>query len=103
MLENAEQIRKLRAKKQEASEKQKLIDKNEEAISAGLSEAASKYPEITGKSFEESLSMLRSAETDYKIGADKLETAGRNLQKFLNESEIPQELFTERNRLALQH
>ena len=95
VLENAEQVKKLIAKKQEASDKQKFVDENTEVISAGLAEAASKYPEIEGKSFAESLPVLRSAETDYKIKADKLETAKKNLQKFLEESKVSEELFTE--------
>ena len=95
VLDYAEQVKKLRAKKQEASDKQKFVDENTGLIEAGLTETADKYPEIAGKSFAESLSMLRSAETDYKIKADKLDTAKKNLKKFLDEAKVSEELFAE--------
>ncbi len=94
-LRKAELIKKLRAKKQEAFDKQKFVDESTAEINAGLSEAAVKYPEIAGKSIAESLSALRSAETDYKIKAERLEAAEKNLKEFLDECEISVELFAE--------
>lgn len=95
VLEKAQLIKKLRVKKWETSDKQKFVNENTEAITANFSEAAGKYPEIAGMSLTESLSVLRSAETDYKIKAEKLETAKKSLQKFMDETKFSEKLFSE--------
>ncbi len=93
VLDQAEQVRKLRKKRQETSEKQRFVDETTEHIRSGLTEVEGDYPEIAGKSFGESLALLRSAETNYKIKADKLATAQKNLDKFLKEAEVSEEVL----------
>ena len=93
VVDNAEQVRKLRKKKQEAAEIQSYVDEQSDAVAADRRAVDAQFPELAGKSVADALSRLRSAETDYKLKADKLKTAVRNLEKFIAEAKIPEEQF----------
>ena len=86
-------VKKLRKKKQEASELQTQIEEQRSSITADRASVDALYPVLAGKTVAEALSQLRSAETDYKIKADKLKTAKRNLEKFIAEAKISEDQF----------
>ena len=93
IIDNAEEVKKLRKKKQEASELQTQIEEQRSSITADRASVDALYPVLAGKTVAEALSQLRSAETDYKIKADKLKTAKRNLEKFIAEAKISEDQF----------
>ena len=93
IIDNAEEVKKLRKKKQEASELQTQIEGQRSAIAADRAAVDALYPVLADKTVAEALSQLRSAETDYKIKADKLKTAKRNLEKFIAEAKISEDQF----------
>ncbi len=93
VIDNAEQAKKLRKKKQEAEEAQTYIEEQIAAIAADRRVVDAQYPELVGKSIADALIRLRAAETDYKLKADKLKTAVRNLEKFIAEAKIPEDQF----------
>ncbi len=95
VLDDAEQIRKLCRKKQELSEKQQFVAEKTETIAAERANAEEAYPELIGKTFAEGLGLLRSAETDYKIKADKLQTAVKKMDSFLAEAKVSGEELQE--------
>lgn len=95
VLDNAEQTGKLRKKKQDLAEKEKFVEEKTAYIDEERAKADDTYPEINGLSFAEALSILRSAETDYKIKAEKLQTAVHNLNKFLEEAKVSEDQFKE--------
>lgn len=93
IIDNAEEVKKLRKKKQEASELQAQIEAQCSSITADRASVDALYPVLAGKTVAEALSQLRSIETDYKIKADKLKTAKRNLEKFIVEAKISEDQF----------
>lgn len=86
LIDNAEELGRLRKKKQEISQLQSFIAKQTEAAERDRAAIDLQYPELTGKSVDETLTLLRSAETDYKIKADKLKSANEGLERFLAET-----------------
>lgn len=86
VLEHAEQVAKLRQKKQETAYKKSFVTEKTTYITAERKKADEQYPEFSGKSIAEALDFLRSSETDYKLYASQLQTAQRSLDKFLSES-----------------
>ena len=95
ILDEAEQIKKLREKKQGLSGKQQFVTEKMEMIAAERADIEDAYPEIREKTFAEGLGMLRSAEMDYKIKADKLQTAVGKLARFLTEAGASREELQE--------
>lgn len=93
LLDRAAQVKRLREAKAERTEKQKRIDEETEAIRAGLAEVREIYPELAGKTLAECLPVLRAAETEQKIKLNKLETAEKDLEAFLTENCLFEELL----------
>ncbi len=93
VIDNAEQVRRLRKKKHEAAEAQSYIEIQIAAITADRSAVDAQYSKLNGKSVADALTLLRSVETDYKLKADKLKTAVRNLEKFIAEAKTPEKQF----------
>ena len=85
ILERYERIIEIKAKKQEASDKQKSIDESMEQIRSGRVEADTKYPEISGKTIAEALSFLRAEETDYRIKTERLDSAKNKLDEYVSD------------------
>ncbi len=97
VLDKADKARKLRTVQKENEERRRSISERTDYITREWEKAEKDYPKISGKSFSEALGILRSAETDYKIKADKLQTAIRNLDKFLSEEKLSKEQFAEKD------
>lgn len=93
VMDNAEEVRKLRKRKQEVSEVQTYIEEQSSIIAADRAAVDAQYPFLTGMSVTDALAQLRAAETEYKIKADKLKTAVHNLEKFIVESKITENQF----------
>lgn len=95
VMDNAENVRKLRKKKQEIAQVQESINLLRNEIAELKADILAQYPGLADKSTSDSLSFLRSAETDYKIKLDKQKTAVRNLERFIAEAKVPEKQFEE--------
>ena len=93
VIDNAEEVRKLRKKKQAVSETQSFVESESAKLASERAEVDAQYPEVVGMPTGEALSLLRAADTERKIKEDKLKTALHSLDEFLTEAKIPAETF----------
>ncbi len=85
-IEKAEQVAKLRRKKQDTAGKAEFVTEKTAYIRSERQKIDTVFPEAAGKSIADALNYLRSAETDYKLYAGRLDTAKKNMEKFLAET-----------------
>lgn len=86
--ENAEQVTKLRKKKQDIAGKEAFVAEKTAFITEERKKINDLYPELDGLGIEAALERLRSAETDAKLYAGQLQIARKNLEKFLTETKL---------------
>lgn len=91
VIDDAEQVAKLRQKRKDAVGKERFINEKTAYIDAERKKIEARFPEISGKDAADALEYLRSLETDYKLYAGQLKTAEHNLEKFFSESKITEE------------
>ena len=88
IIENTEQAARLRKKKQEIAAKEEFVVEKTAFITEERKKVDDQYPELNGLSIEAALEQLRSAETEAKLYNGQLQTAGKNLEKFLTEAKL---------------
>ncbi len=93
IMDRAAVVRRLREKQSELSSIQGSIAEQSAVISEERAAIDALYPACEGKTLSEAIDLLRAGETDYKIAKDKLQSAVRNLSKFIADAKIPEEQF----------
>lgn len=88
MMEQAEKAKRLKKKREETALDTEYINEQTSRITAERAEIDDAYPECRGKSHSDALTLLRSMETDFKLSADKLKSARKQLSRFLAEIEV---------------
>lgn len=92
-IEKAEQVAKLRKKKQESADKAAFVAEQTAYINSERQKIDMAFPEVAGKNIPDALRYLRSAETDYKLYAGRLDTAKKALEKFFVATGMTAEQF----------
>lgn len=93
MIGHWEEIRKARKKWQYTAEARDYIEAQTAQVSAKREAVDARCPAIAGKSVEEALQLLRKGETEYRIEANKLATAKRDLEKFMADAKISEDML----------
>lgn len=88
IIENTEQVAKLRKKKQNIAEKEAFVSEKAAFIAEERNKIDVQYPELNGLCVEAALERLRSAETEAKLYAGQLQTAKKSLNRFLAEAKL---------------
>lgn len=86
IIENTEQVVKLRKKKQAISDKEAFVKAKTAYIAAERGKVDGNYPELNGLGVGDALERLRSAETDARLYDSQLQSAKNNLEKFFAEA-----------------
>ena len=95
ILEDGGKTLKLRRQHQDALKLKQDIQGDGEVIACQRAEVDACYPELKEKTTEEALRHLRNAGTDHRIRVEKLESASLSLARFLKETKVPREKFSQ--------
>lgn len=101
IIENTEQVAKLRKKKQDIAGKEAFVAEQSSFIAEERRKIDSQYPELKGLSGETALERLRSAETEAKLYISQLQTAKKSLESFLAEAKLSADQFAAKESPAL--
>lgn len=93
ILNNAEVIRTQKLQQERNAEKQNVVIQNEKRLKEERVEIDSRYPELTGYSCGEALSILRAAETDYRVLQERIIVGETKLKQLIDETGISEEQF----------
>lgn len=93
IMDHAAMVIRLREKQAELRSVQSFITEQSAVISEERTTIDALYPTCEGKTLSEAIDLLRAGETGYKITKDKLQSAIRNLSKFVADAKIPEEQF----------
>ena len=93
ILENAEEIEKLRKKQVETAALRVFVDDETAAIESARADIDAAYPECSGKPIPEALSFLRGKMNEFRMTERQWQTAVKKEEQFVNESGVAREAF----------